>query len=102
MLKSLETAHMHNLVLSANIRYSMLLLYVPVYKCVTFKPKYIECLFPDTKNLIGLKAIHVVGASDAPGTQELKVDFHRGLHEDNVVLRHAKTKGDMETIRHMT
>lgn len=37
--------------------------------------------------LIGLKAVHVVGASDAPGTQEFQqVDFHRSLHKDKVVF----------------
>lgn len=61
-----------------------------------FKLKSTECLPPYPENLVGLKAVHVVGASDAPGTEELQqVDFHRGLHKDKVVLRHAKAKGDM-------
>lgn len=43
--------------------------------------------------LIGLKAVHVVGASDAPGAQELQqVDFHRSLHEDKIVVRHTKAE----------
>lgn len=37
--------------------------------------------------LIGLEAVHVVGASDAPGAQELEqVDLHWCLHEDKVVV----------------
>lgn len=37
--------------------------------------------------LIGLKAVHVVGAPDAPGTQEFQqVDFHGGLHKNEVVV----------------
>lgn len=43
--------------------------------------------------LIGLETVHVVGASDAPGAQELQqVDLHRGLHEDKVVVWHAEAK----------
>lgn len=43
--------------------------------------------------LIGLETVHVVGAADAPSTQELQqVDFHRGLHEDKVVVWHAEAR----------
>lgn len=45
--------------------------------------------------LIGLKTIHVVGATDAPSTQELQqVDLHRGLHKYKVVFRHAEARMD--------
>lgn len=43
--------------------------------------------------LIGLETVHVVGASDAPGTQEFQqVDFHWGLHKDKVVVWHAEAE----------
>lgn len=43
--------------------------------------------------LIGLKAVHVVGATDAPGTQKFQqVDLHGGLHKYKVVIRHAKAR----------
>lgn len=49
--------------------------------------------------LVGLKAVHVVGATDAPGTQEFqKVDFHRSLHKDKVVVCHAEAEIEKETV----
>lgn len=51
---------------------------------------------PHSLALVGLEAVHVVGASDAPGAQELQqVDLHWGLHEHKIVLRHPEA-GTME------
>lgn len=42
--------------------------------------------------LIRLKAVHIVGSSNTPGTQEFQeIDFNRCLHKDKVVLCHPKT-----------
>lgn len=42
---------------------------------------------PYALTLVGLEAVHVVGAADAPRTQELQqVDLHRRLHKHEVVL----------------
>lgn len=43
--------------------------------------------------LIGLKTVHVVGASDAPRAQEFQqVDFHGGLDKYKIVLWHAEAR----------
>lgn len=47
--------------------------------------------------LIGLEAVHVVGASDAPCTQEFQqVDFHRRLNKYKIVFWHAEAKLEYE------
>lgn len=49
------------------------------------------CVWTYALALVGLEAVHIVGASDAPGAQELEqIDFDRRLHEDEVVFRHAE------------
>lgn len=62
------------------------------------------CGFKDIRSapyslaLIGFEAVHVVAATDTPGTQELQqVDFHRSLHKDKVVVCHAETEVDKNT-----
>lgn len=51
---------------------------------------------PYSLALVGLEAVHVVGASDAPGTQELQqVDLHWGLHKHKIILGHSEA-GTME------
>lgn len=44
------------------------------------------------ESLVGFKAVHVSGSSDAPSRQELdQVDLHGRLHKHKIVVAHTKT-----------
>lgn len=56
---------------------------------------FLDQKHPYALALVGLKTVHIVGAPDAPGTQELQqVDLHGGLNKYKVVFGHAEARID--------